>query len=310
MIDDGVLAGRIPRLGTITTGHGVEATSRQGRPYSRPTRAATLVFHTDDPEVANAVQVAFGGDVLTDSPTWPFDVVTDHRSVEVVALTQGFRQNLEVWRAAECVRRCDGVVMSTLNGKPTSDPCACQPEIDQGAERACKPSTILPVTVDLDVERLGVWEVRSNAWGTAAALKGSMQALTMVGASGTVGAILHMVARTVRDAQGKPHDVEELHLTIAASADTLKGGVGPALPAAEPADRRGQLLVVWSDLQARAHKAGLREYLLQAWKARGWDGRHVEDLDDDELDGWCQTAAAAVDEPSAPPADDGRLPGT
>ena len=293
MIDDAVLAGRMPRLGTITTGHGVEATSQRGSTYSRPTRASTLVFHCDDPEVANAVQVAHGGDIRTDSPTWGYDVVTDVRQVDVVALTQGFRQSLELWRAAECVRRCDGVTMSTLHGKPTDRPCLCESEMTQGQDRTCKPSTILPVTVVLDVERLGVWEVRSNAWGTASALKGSMKALTMVGASGPVSGVLNMVSRTVRDGDGQPHDVEELHLTIAEAVGTLTGGPRPTLAAPEP-DRRAGLLARWSDLQARAHKAGIRELLLDAWRRRGWYGRHVGDLDDDELGSWCDAVEGAI----------------
>lgn len=324
MIDDEILAGRIPRLGTITTGRGTEATSRKGGTYARPTRAKTLVFHCNDVEVANAIQMRFGGDVLTDSPTWDCDVVTDVREIPVTALPQGFRQSLELWRAAECVRRCDGVTMTTRDGRPSSDPCVCAAEMEAGAERACKPSTILPVLIDLDVERFGVWEVRSNAWGTAAALKGSVRALTLAGAgSGSIPAVLSMVDRQVRDGAGKVHDVSEMHLTIAVSHASLAAGVAPsALPAGDPPPdaRRSARLVEWAGLQQRAHAVGLRDQLAAAWRSRGWAGRTVEELDDDDLGDWLMAVDVAVSDAEAAtstetaangplPAGD-RLPGT
>lgn len=316
MIDDSVLAGRIPRLGTITTGRGVEATSQRGATYARPTRAKTLVVHTNDPAVANAVQVAFGGDVLTDSPTWEYDVLTDVREIPVTVLVAGFRQSLELWRAAECVRRCDGVRMQTRDGRPVDEPCRCAAEMLSGAERACRPSTILPVLLDLDVDRFGVYEVRSNAWGTAASIKGSVRALTLAGStSGSVPAVLSMVDRTVRDAQGKTHDVAEMHLTIAQSHAALAAGVDAAAlpaPTPEPDDRRAALLVEWSGLQQRAHAAGLRDALRDAWRSRGLTARTVEDLDDDDLVDWIADAAAVLGDaaaPTSPPRDPGsRLP--
>ena len=312
MIDDDVVRARIPRLGTITTGRGQEATSRQGRAYARPTRAETLVFHTDDPELANAVQVKLGGDVLRDSPTWSYDVVTDAREAEVLILPTGFRQHLELWRAAECIRRCDGRQMSTLNGRPTAQPCACDDELAQGRERACKPTTILPSILDLDVERFGVWEIRSGSWGTAAAIKGTMTALQMVGATGgTVPAILSMVDRQVRDTERRVHDVVELHVTIAQSHRTLEAlasraaeaiGTPPTgeLPAGDE-HRRLELMQQWSDLQARAHRLGLREQLADDWRQMfGTEPRRdFGDLSVDELAGWVELVAGTVDDHEA-----------
>lgn len=310
MIDDSVLSGRIPRLGTITTGHGVEATSQRGGTYARPTRAKTLVVHTNDGAAANAVQVAFGGDVRTDSPTWEYDVVTDVRELPVTVLVNGFRQSLELWRSAECVRRCDGVRMQTRDGRPVDEPCLCASEMERGADRACRPSTILPVLLDLDVDRFGVWEVRSNAWGTAAALKGSVRALAMAGSSSaSVPAILSMVDRTVRDGAGKLHDVAELHLTIAQSHAALAAGVDAGVdagalpaPAPEPDGRRSDLLVEWSSLQQAAHAAGLRDALRDAWRSRGRSARTVEELGVDELMDWIADAREVIGDAAAPQA--------
>ena len=318
MIDDGVLAGRIPRLGTITVGRGTEATSKRGGTYARPTRAKTLVMHTNDPEIANAVQVRFGGDIATDSPTWDYDVVTDTREMPVTVLPAGFRQSLELWRAAECVRRCDGVRMTTRDGRPTDEPCVCDVEMAAGAERACKPSTILPVLVTLDVERFGVWEIRSNAWGTAAAIKGSMQALQMVGSgASSVPAIVTMVDRTVRDAKGDVHEVPEIHITIAQTHAALSRPSTAALPVAPEVDDRAMLLSEWSRLQQAAHAAGITDALKAAWRARGWAGVQVEDLSVDDLTDWVADvdgavadAEAAADAVGSPEPADGTLPGT
>lgn len=313
MIDDSVLTGRIPRLGTITTGRGTEATTRAGKSYARPVGAKTLVMHTNDPAVATAAQTAFGGTILADSPTWEHDLVTDVREIAVDVLVAGFRQTLEVWRAAECVRRCDGVTMSTRDGRPTGEGCVCAVEMAAGAERACKPSTILPVLIPLDVERFGVWEVKSNAWGTAASMKGAMRAISLAGSgSGSVPAVLTMVDRTVRDAAGKVHEVSELHLTIARSHASLAAGHDhPALPVPDDPvdDVRAGLLTSWADLQQQAHRAGLRDRLAEDWRARGWAGRDIADLSDDDFADWLIHVDAVVADVSGPQDDDDRLPG-
>ena len=307
MIQDEVLQGRIPRLGSITIGRGVEATSQKGNTYGRPTKSQTLVFHTNDPELANAVQMSLGGDIKRDSPTWDYDVVTDVREAEVVVLAPGFRQMLEVWRAAECVRRCDGITMSTAGGRPVSQPCACDPEIERGAERACKPHTILPVLVDLDAERFGVWEIRSTSWGTAAAIKGTMRALAMVGANqASVPAILSMVDRTVRDATGQVRDITEMHVTIAQSHQALSALAGQAaaldgpapasLPSGGEDAERLSLMQDWSSLHARAHGIGLRDQLANDWLEQFGPGREFDDLDLDELRSWVALVRATVED--------------
>lgn len=317
-IHDDVMSARIPRLGSISTGHGVEATSSKGNTYSRPTKAKTIVFHTNDAEVAAAVQGTFGGRISTDSPNWAADVITDVRDVEVGLLPQGFRQSLESWRAAECLRRCDGVRMVTAAGRPVDQPCACGPEMERGADRACSPSTVLPCFVDLSVERFGVWEIRSTSWGTAAALKGTMRALAMVGAvEGMIPAVVSMVSRTVRDSKGKVHDVEELQATIAQSRRALESLAGKAAaldgpPAGLPAGtdpRRLELAEQWERLAVRVTEAGLRDSLLGDWRTK-FGQRDVEGLDTDELAGWVEHVtdrlwdAGSDDRPPDPPEQD------
>lgn len=295
MIDPDVLAPRIPRLGTITTGYGVEATSQAGNAYSRPTRADAFVFHTNDPEVANAVQMALGGDLSTDSPTWGYDVVTDARRLEVDLLPAGIRQNLEQWRAAQVARRCDGVTTSTLDGKRVSQPCVCEAEMAQGRERACDPHTTMPLLVDLDLERFGVWEVKSTAWGTARNVAGVRDALTMAGVtSGRVPAIVTMVDRDVRDAQNRVHTVAEIEVAIASSIHSLAAisSGAPALvgtpgSAGElgPGSERDELLARLKALRDEARDLGLREQLGRDWGERHGDVAPSE-VSDDALSDW------------------------
>ena len=311
MIDDSILHARIPRLGTITTGRGVERTSsRTGNTYAQPTKASTLVFHTDDADVARAVAERFGGRVLDESPTWAHDVETTARAIDALAIPAGFRQALESWRAAECSRRCDGVTMSTLDGKPTSRSCLCAEELAQGRERVCTPSTILPLIIELDVERFGVWELRSNAWGTASSIKGTMTALAMVGATqGSVPVIVSMVDRKVRDTAGEVHSVVELTVAIARSHASLAQLAGQAaqldapaiveLPAGTTDDgARLDLMQEWADLQGRAHRAGLRETLQSEWRALfGESGKaSFDDLDLAELEAWVTIVRGEVAE--------------
>ena len=304
MIDDEVLAGRLPRLGSITTGRGVEATSKAGHAYSRPTRSETLVLHTDDPEIANAVQMVYGGDVLSDSPNWQHDVVTDVRAIDLMVLPAGWRQALEKYKTAQIERRCDGIQTSIVAGRPEQRPCICEEEMARGLERDCTPHTVLPALVELDVERFGVWEIRSTGWGSASNLKGAMRALAMVGiSSGSVPARLSMVDRTTRDTSGQVREVTDLTLTIATSlaglaelaqqAATLPGAAPAALPSGD-LERRLRLMESWSDLQGRGHRLGLRDAMLARWRDRFGQGRSIEDLDPDELDWWVSSVDGLV----------------
>lgn len=318
MIHPDIIRPRLSRIGTITTGYGVTATSQTGRDYSRPNRAKTLVFHTDDLAVANAVLADYGGEIRTDGQGWEFDVVTDVRQVELVALRSGWRSNLEQWRAGQCARRCDGITMSLRDGNPYDGPCVCGPEMASGADRACDPVTVLPVLIDLDVDRLGVWEVRSTSWGTAAAIAGAMQALDLAGAPvRAFPAVLSMVDRTTRDRTDRVREVTELHLTVAARASRLAeievasvqavaGREAVALPAGDV--RREELLRRWADIHGEAHAAGVLVGLRQVWGEMHGDAR-PEELSTDDLDAWVTTAARFTADASGSPESAGDVRG-
>jgi hypothetical protein len=326
-IDPSILRPRVPRLGTVTTGYGQEATSRAGNAYSRPTRSDTLVFHTNDREVAEMVAATLGGRISEDSPTWEFDVITARREVEVRVLVAGFRQALESWRAAQCARRCDGVTMSLLDGRPVSgQPCLCNEEMADGQERECAPHTTLPVLVDLDVPRLGVWEVKSTSWGTASAIAGTLNTLAMMGVTAPmVPAVLSMVDRTLRDASNQVREVTDLHLTIAAGFDQLEAlgsvtqrglPVGPAEleapedePAPEPLSeddaRRSELGERLALLRREVARLEMRQAVASDWEQMFPGRERPSDLTVDELAEWVRLVEAHVADAAHPPADSG-----
>lgn len=289
MIHDSVLGGRIPRVGTITTGRGVESSSKAGKQYSRPSRSDTLVFHCDDEQVANAVRDKFGGQVVTSSMTWAYDVVTDVTCADVQMLPAGFRQSLELWSAASCLRRCDGVTMSTFNGQPTDKPCMCDAA---GQERDCKPHTTLPVLVDLDVERFGVWEVKSTGWQTAANLKGTIQALALTGRTvTTVPGVIEMRPRVVKDAKGETHNINELLAQIAVSNEsmaTLPAGVPVEIGAGQPA-----AVSEWEELLEFAQAAGVVDSLRAKYADMFGDVR-INELSEADLGVWLDFVRAEL----------------
>jgi len=299
MIADTVLPGRLPRIGTISTGYGKAATSQKGSEYSQPNRAKTLVLHTNDADAAAAAVAEFGGAVLEDSPTWAYDVVTAVREFRVWVMMSGFRQHLELWRAGSCERRCDGVTMSMVAGNRETGPCLCA---DQ-PERACSPTTVLPVLLDLDLDRVATWEVRSTGWGTAANVKGTMQSLS--GASGMVPCILGMKDRDTRDRSGQVRAVTDMTLIPALSLAALTAGPrqieAPATDAelvagADRDDERVGLLAEWAQLRPMIDD-GLRDVLADDWRKAGFDTGAIEELTTGQLRGWLDTVRARL--PSA-----------
>lgn len=326
MIADDVLRASIPRLGTVTVGRGVLRQSQAGNDYSQPTRAKSLVFHTNDDAAADAILSTLGGRHHTDSPNYAHDVELDPgKTVPVMVLPFGWRQNMEDWRAAECRRRCDGLRMATVDGKPADEPCRCQIEMDtMGAqERTCSPHTVLPVLVDLDLARFGVWEVRSTAYGSARRLKGAIQALQMVGVTqAQVPGVLFTETVQTRDSTGKVWDVLELDVRIAAdhhalaqlaSSAPVRALDPPDLPALgngdQPPEPTGDARAEEDEARARqalatdlrslresADEFGLRDVLAAAWAERHPDAERLGDLDLASLTAWVQYVRSTVDE--------------
>lgn len=328
-IGDDTLGPNIVRLGTITCGRTTERERDDGSTYRAPAKAETLVFHTDDLALATALVDAYGGTVYEDSPNWRYDVVTDTTEVEVEILASGFRQWLEAWATASCLRRCDGTTMVTRDGNATSEPCLCAAELAAGADRTCKPHTTLPVLIDLPVDRFGVWECRSTSWGAARSIKGTISTLDLIGATGRLSrGILRAEEAITRDPQNRVRRHYELSLAIAESRAALEAGMAsgarslpsagedrPELPAGtDPV--RAALVDAWSSLVVRAKATdGGYEQLRADWDGYRGDAENPADLDVDRFREWIDLARATVEDYEAsrtgetvPPAADRTVP--
>lgn len=316
-IGDDTLGPNIVRLGTITCGRTIEF-ERDGDTKRRPEKESTLTFHTDDLTIATALVDAYGGQTYEDSPNWQYDVVTEATEIEVEILASGFRQWLVQYATAKCLRRCDGTRMVTRDGKGVDEPCACAPEIEAGAERACKPSTVLPVLIDLPVDRFGVWECRSTSWGAARSIKGTVSTLDLIGATGRLSrGILRAEEAITRDPQNRVRRHYELSLSIAESRAALEAGMAagarslpsageerPALPHG-PDPVKGALLDSWRTLIERARVVGAYDQIRTDWEQYRGEEERPEDLDRDRLRTWLDVVRATVEEFERPDDDAG-----
>jgi hypothetical protein len=258
MIRDEVVYARVPRLGTITTGYGQERQAKSGATVPLPRRSDTLVVHTQDATLAEAAQATYGGKVVTDSPSWSFDVVTDVRELHATMVRVLFRQALELWKRGECARRCDGVETSTIDGRPNVRPCVCSAEMARGADRACKPHTVMPVLLDLPAERFGVWEVRTSGWRSASALKGTLAVVKMLGDPPLVPVVVRMDTGQSRTNRGQVVDVTEITAVVAQAPPDLAQLVAasrPELTAGGDDEGRAVLLERWEVALDRADRA-------------------------------------------------------
>lgn len=293
MIDPSVIEPRTPRLGTITTGRGVAATSSKGRSYNRPTRTDCFVVHTDVEQAAAAVADRFDGTTMRDSDTWDFDVLVPARTIPVHVLVPQFRQAMELWTAGQCHRRCDGVTASHVRGVGEGVPCVC----DSGAARECSPTTVMPVLLDLGLPMLGTWEVRSSSYGTAGNLSGTIRMLTStVRAGAVVPADLSLQDRKVRDSEGRVWDTVEMLLYPTVGLDGLAGALdapagGRGLPA--PDRDRDVLMARWSRLLESVDDV-TRGRLQAAWRSQGHGATQVGDLDIPDLLAWVEQADRLV----------------
>lgn len=290
MIRDEVVYARVPRLGTITTGYGQERQARSGATVPQPIRSDTLVFHTQDASLAEAAHATYGGRIVTDSPSWAFDVVTEVREIDATLVRVLFRQALEHWKRGECARRCDGVETSTIDGRPNVRPCVCSAEIARGADRLCKPHTIMPVLLNLPAERFGVWEVRTAGWRSASALKGTLAVVKMLGDPPLVPVVVRMDTGQGRTAQGKVVDVTEITAVVAQSPPDLAqlaAAARPELPGGRDDEGRAVLMERWEVALDRADRAadlGTTEPRDQIDALVGKLGRPIVSLSTDQLE--------------------------
>lgn len=301
MIDDAIMPARLTTIGTITVG----TTNERGHPQ----RSSTFVFHTDDDKAAKAVQGTYGGTVVTEQGNWQYDVVTDVTEFNAGAIPAGFRQWMEQWATAKCLRRCTGTRMVTRDGKPTDEPCLCAAEGKSPGE-VCSPSTAIPLVVDLPrLPRLSLWDLKSTAFGSARNLKDAYTTMqVMVADPGvTIPVVVRAVGTKVRDRDGKVWDTTEMSLTVAAGTQTL-AQIGTAdepqaLDSGDDPERRARAALIdeFGRLIDRAKHAGVYDQVRADWDAFRDDADDPDPaaLDSERLGRWVDLVRSTVEDAEA-----------
>lgn len=239
---------RLRELGRIRAGELVE-----GPKGKRPAALDTWRLTSPSRRLLEAAARHLGGTVRPWSPpdgtTDAFDLVTDVAELDaVVPPTEALSQAYELWSAAGCQRRCDGLT-ETISGRP----CLCPSDTaarGAGAQAgtACWPTTrlnlILPQLPDL-----GVWTLTSRGYYAAAELAGLGAILDLAAAGRRMLSVrLRLDRRTVKR-PGQPTrrfvvpavetDLPLLELLDGAGASTAIAGPVPAAAAlSRPTDRQ------------------------------------------------------------------------
>ncbi|WP_193613125.1 hypothetical protein [Nocardioides lijunqiniae] len=246
-----------------------------------------------------------------------FEVFTEARSIDVIAVKGGLSQWLETWSGGGCTHRCDGEVNTLTNE-------ACNP--NDPAHKNAKPTTRLSLMLP-ELDAMGVWRMESHGWNAAAEIPAVAELAQYVG--DLVPAVLHLVERrSVRDGKTSRFVVPVLDLRIGVARlrelVAEKSGTAPELATAGPqrpalaagpsapsapaepdayapffarvadALQRTDLIGIWDDAKAQqlvgpqAQATERAAEFVAAWKARAHD-----------LPETAPAAASTVDEPDA-----------
>jgi hypothetical protein len=173
-------------IGAIRIGQQVPG--RGGK--TRPTKLDTFRLTSDNRTLIEAAAEAFGGEVRP----WQnrgrdeWEVITAVDALDIVIPPTGnpVSQWRELWTAAGCERRCDGMTMVV----PEIQPCICPRD---NAERvalakegqACRDTTRLNVMLP-QLPDIGSWLLVSNGYYAAIELAGAAEILQLATAAGHI----------------------------------------------------------------------------------------------------------------------------
>lgn len=218
-------AGRI-RLGVLVT------EEVRGKSRTRPERLDRFRFTSPDRRRIEAVAARYGGQIEEwRSPAGPqWQVISETSEIDVVVPPEelAFSQWHELWSAAGCQRRCDGLTEQISDG-----PCLCDPDA-----RECDVHTRLSVLLR-DIPGLGVWRLDTQGWYAAQELAAAVQIISLAAGRGQLlPARLRLEARTMRR-PGPAGEPQTRHFVVpvldidVSPLDLLGGGAGRTLAALE-----------------------------------------------------------------------------
>jgi len=170
-------------LGRIRMGQQVAS----GRGGKRPEKLKTFRLTSASREYIEAAAAAYRGEVREwESPRGrEYEIIIESPTLDVLvppgnALSQAF----ELWTAAGCQRRCDGI------RQQTGEACACPEEVEERTAlaakgEACKPTTrlwvILPRLPDF-----GRWRLEAHGYYAAVELAGMAEIASMATSQGVM----------------------------------------------------------------------------------------------------------------------------
>lgn len=180
-------AGRPQEMGKIKLG------VRRG---NRPASIDTFRFVSTDGEAVATLAAIYGGAVTV--VDGKHDVVSDADEIDVVLPPDPLNGTpvYEMWSAAGCQRRCDGVTASVMHRRGDDvdyedAPCLC---LAAGA-LSCKPTTRLTVIIP-QVRLGGVWQLKTSSWAAAREMQQMVALIEAAQSRGLVAAKLRVEKRT------------------------------------------------------------------------------------------------------------------
>lgn len=277
MIGTGIIGiqRQMRELGRIRTGQLVAGDHGKRRPARLDTFRLTSPTRT----LIEAAADVYGGTVSPWDQQW--EVVTGANALDII-VPPGMPATTwyELWTAAGCSRRCDGVT-NTI----TMVPCECPPDVGERVRlskkgEACKSTTRLAVILPR-LPDLGVWRLESHSFYAARELAGAVDVLAAASSAGRlIPARLRIEART-KTVPGQPRHDYSVPIIEFVDGQAI-GDLGvlpmlelepgerriPPLPTTSPpppgSDLRGPLPVGITDEQLKAGLADLGIPLAEA----------------------------------------------
>lgn len=266
---------------------GQKVATRNGK--TRPDKLDRFRFTSGNREHIEALATLYGGQAQEwkNGTKTEYEVITDARSIPVIAVKGGISQWMETWSGGGCTHRCDGYT-NVLTDTP------CSPD-DPGHINA-KPTTRLSVMLR-DLESLGVWRLETHGWNAAAELPNMVELSNFVG--DYVPANLVLQQRTsVRDGKTSQYVVPVLDLAITKQRlNEVMASAGPSTP---PELEGGGALQIEQapverpDYEQQLADAGSVEDCQNVWRAAGGSG-HLDDELKDLITSRAQDIKAAAD---------------
>ena len=189
---------RFRELGRIRTGEQVE---KNGKKVASPLNCFRLTSASE--RLLQSAAEVYGGEVKPwDGPQneGRFELYTASSELEVLLPvvyserdgmpSLNVSQYYELYTAAGCQRRCDGITELLSGGD-----CQCEP-----GERTCKPTTRMGVMLPR-IPEIGIWLLTSHGYNAAAELPATVKALLSAArGSGFVAAVLRIEQREEKHA--------------------------------------------------------------------------------------------------------------